>query len=401
MLARRLPLALAASITAACASGGSEPESKGEGRAQSIGAQYLAPSLFPGALVASADFDADSHADIALVDPLLSSAYILFNDGQGNFAARKPLALAIGKKPSDILAGDMNTDGLADLVISCEGSNNVYVFTNSPLAPSEFQTATYACPSPTSLAAGQLSRDPDPDIAAASKTNRSVTVLRNVGVSGFVAHPPIPDAAGPDGAIVAIDIGDLDNDKDIEEIITIAAIVGSVPAQGRATAIFLGPDPLPGQPLSIANTFHTLLPSGHTPVDGAVRDFDNDPLGLDDLVVITQGANTFLTYLNAGLDPVDSDWLGWDSSQPPIALPASPSSLAAGLLPPPDGYADVAVVLPSANRIVFLRNSVTGNPRFILEASIQAPPGAHLDLAHLNNDAKLDVVLPGGIILAN
>ncbi len=392
-----LPLSLVLALAiAAC----TDPKGPGGVSAQSISGSYDDPKNFPFPLIAiaAADFNRDTHVDVAMADPNGDSILIRFNNGSADFGVNPPTTITVGKNPVDIVTHDFNLDGLPDLAVACEGANMVYVLINDPAKPATFSVYPVACDAPSRLAVGRLSPDPDLDIAAASKTHKSITILRNLGGS-FAPQPPIGQPhIGLDNSIVAIDIGDLDNDKDIQEITVISAIMGATPAQGRAISLFLDAS---GTNISVSHAQTTLLPAGYAPIDGLTHDTDNDAGHLDDLVIASSGANAAIHLSNSGFD-TSGKWLGFGAPETyPLTGAGAPASLAAGSLAPQDAFADIAILAATAQRVVFLRNTTTGSPRFILESPVAAPPGARVIIADLNKDSKPDLVFPGGFILAN
>ncbi len=354
--------------------------------------------VFPSSVVATADFDADGHADIVLVDPVTNECSILLNNGSNNFTVRDPINLTVGKRPSDAVTADFNLDGFPDLAVACEGSGAVYIYLNSATTPGTFTSSTVTCPAPSRLTAGRLSLDPDPDLAVASTSNNSLSILRNQGDGSFIALLPITNAGGTDGVIVAVDIGDLDNDKDLEEVAIISGIESASPAQGRVISYFLDIDVDPTDPVIINAAYTTTLPEGYEPVDAVLHDFDSDANGLYDLAVAATGSNAILYLVNRGPDPINDSWLGFDTPQTYGPLDDAPAALSAGLLPPPDSLADIAVVLPSVSQVLILTNTGSSSPRFSLGSPFPAPSGGAIDVASLGENANADIILPGGFI---
>ena len=101
------------------------------------------PSAFG---IAVADFNGDTHPDIATAADLEGRVYILFGDGTGNFPTQA--SYDVGLFPQFVLAADFNEDGHPDLAAPNAGSNNL-------------------------------------------------TILLNDGAGGFTAGPAIPTALGP------------------------------------------------------------------------------------------------------------------------------------------------------------------------------------------------------------
>jgi hypothetical protein len=76
------------------------------------------------------DVDGDGVLDIAVVNPSIDAWSLLAGDGDGSFQA--PAAVATGDEPVGLIAGDFNSDGDADLVTADHLGNTASVHFGAP-----------------------------------------------------------------------------------------------------------------------------------------------------------------------------------------------------------------------------------------------------------------------------
>jgi hypothetical protein len=90
-------------------------------------AASVALSAPPDALE-SGDFDGDGIADLAAADGHSKSVKVVFGDGSGGFARRRSVDVGIKAASGGLAAGDIDGDGIADLVVVGDDSDEVNVF---------------------------------------------------------------------------------------------------------------------------------------------------------------------------------------------------------------------------------------------------------------------------------
>lgn len=113
--------------------------------------------------LASADFNSDGKLDLAVANIGLDRVDVYLGNGDGSF--QKPVLYLSGKglQPFSLLAGDVNGDGLTDLVVSGLAPNSVSVLVNA--GEGGFRAVeAYAPRGPQVLAAGSIDSKPGLDL---------------------------------------------------------------------------------------------------------------------------------------------------------------------------------------------------------------------------------------------
>lgn len=148
------------------------------GAASSVKAQcvsFAAPDFYPAGLtpdsIASSDLDGDGDLDLVATDSFTNLVYLFFNDGRGKFPVSKQLE-GIPRRANSISIADLDNDGHDDLIVGYGASNPG--FEHFPLA--------------------------------------GLAVYTGLG-NGQFQEPKLYDADGP---VVSTEIGDMDNDGDID-----------------------------------------------------------------------------------------------------------------------------------------------------------------------------------------
>src|SRR6516225_6414802 len=105
-----------------------------------------------------------------------------------------PRAFAAGVAPFSVAVGDFNGDGILDLAVANEGSNNVSVLLGN--GDGTFQAAVNytAANEPFSVAVGDFNGDGIQDLAVANESSNNVSVLLGRGDGTFQA--PVNYSAG-------------------------------------------------------------------------------------------------------------------------------------------------------------------------------------------------------------
>ena len=155
-----------------------------------------------------ADFNGDGFEDLATINTTGGKVTVLLGNGAGGFTPAAGSPFAVGTTPVGLVAGDFNGDGVPDLAIVNQGSNNVAVLLGNgtggftAAAGSPFAVT----PGPASLVAADLNGDGIPDLAIAGE---NLTVLLGNGSGGFTPAAGSPFFDNNTNAIVA---GDFNGD---------------------------------------------------------------------------------------------------------------------------------------------------------------------------------------------
>ena len=135
--------------------------------------------------IALADFNGDRHLDIAIghysgqgTDPSKNALSVLLGDGKGNFALAKGSPFSTGHYPGTLAAGDLNGDGIADIVVPNyeDGTLTVYLGGQAGITLAAYSPIRVGH-SPHGVVVADLNHDSKGDIIVAEEEDNDVLVL--------------------------------------------------------------------------------------------------------------------------------------------------------------------------------------------------------------------------------
>lgn len=249
----------------------------------------IIPMDSPSSAIVTADFDGDGFADLAAANGFGHDVYLMYNDGRDGFTVSPAISLSSEWiHLTDIVAADLNRDGLPDLAAVNRYSGGISVLMNK--GAREFADPVDIIISPkhilNAIAAADVNGDGAADLIVADNGNPFETddpgrlvLLINNGEGTFA--DPMFLAAGR--SPIGIAAADLDGDGDVDLVVANNMSDDLSVLRNRGDGSFDPPE---------------TVPAGDGPSFVLTADLDAD--GDPDVAVANASSNTVSILINSG-----------------------------------------------------------------------------------------------------
>jgi len=315
-------------------------------------------------MIVSGDFDNDGIPDLAIADQTTDDITIFKGNGSGGFTqfASSPLLFDNNSGPLAMAVGDFNGDGNLDLAFT-DGSDPVVFILLGDGTDNFFPAGSFPCgPNPASLTVADFNGDGFLDLAFSN-----TTLLLGDGNGNFAPAPAVGLQTGTTYAFFVAN-GDFNGDglpdiAVVDEVAKTLSISLNNGAGGFTAAA--------GSPYA----------TGSAPTGVAVGDFNRD--GKLDIVVANRGAATLSVFLGSGTGSFSQ------ATGSPYSVDSAATVLVTDING--DGYPDIVAVGPSGTASILLGNGA-GTFAHSPGGSVLAGFGPYAVVAgDFNNDGRQDL----------
>jgi hypothetical protein len=141
--------------------------------------------------VATGDFNNDGIPDAVVVDSEINALWVLLGNGAGTFTILPPQSFTT--QPDVVKVGDFNNDGIQDLAITLrnDNANKIEILLGNGDGTFTVSSTPATGRGPQDFIIGDLNGDGIPDIVTADLDGSTMTVLLGKGDGTFVSHVQI------------------------------------------------------------------------------------------------------------------------------------------------------------------------------------------------------------------
>ncbi|CAF0742600.1 unnamed protein product [Adineta steineri] len=318
------------------------------------------------------DFNNDSRWDIAVINYGPDSLGIFLGYDNGTFSNQTTYFTGLGAGPYSAAVGDLNNDGIQDIIVTVYYSRAVAIFLgygNGTFA----KTASYSTGSgsrPITVAIGDLNNDNRMDIAVGNCYTDNVVIFIGTGDGKFSYDNSY--SADKNACPSSIALGDFNNDTVMDIVV---ANYGT-----NVIGVFLGTTYITGIPEDAYSTGSSPHPQGV-----AIDDFNKDDQL--DIVIVNGGLGNVGVLLghSNGTFPLQTIFSVGDLSYPTSVVIADVNN---------DTELDIIVANSATESIGILYgygNGSFANVEIFATGSGTIPQS--IVVGDFNNDKKLDIVV--------
>ena len=156
------------------------------------------------------DLNADGRVDLATANSGVDSVSVFLGRGDGTFD--DALNLAVGAYPSSIVAADATGDGTVDLVVGNGHASTVSVLEGTGGGPFGTRRDHQVGTGPVDVLVTDLNADAHPDLVSASAGESAVSVLLGLGEGVFAPAAQFATGLG----VAGLAAGDVDGDEFVD-----------------------------------------------------------------------------------------------------------------------------------------------------------------------------------------
>ena len=310
--------------------------------------------------VALGDVNGDGVLDMITANQTSNSASVLLGNGNGTFQTK--VEFATGVKPRFVTLGDVNDDGRLDIITANRDSNNISVLLGN--GNGTFQTqATFATgTSPRNVTLGDVNGDGILDIITANRNSDNTSILLGNGDGTFQTQQTFATGLQPQSGT----LGDANGDGKLDII--------TANFSSNTTSVLLG---------NGNGTFQTqaTFATGTNPRSVTLGDVNAD--GKLDIVFANASSDTASVLLGNGN--------GTFQTQATFAIGDGPSSVTLGDMNG-DGKLDIITTNENSDDSSLLLGN--GDGTFAAQATFAMGDGPlSVTLGDVNGDGRLDITI--------